>query len=213
MKVVAFSVDDILDSEIRFPGSDHRYGINIVSYPPPVLVSHIVSVQNHLRSKEPDQYYYPPLDLHLTVLEIASGLDRPSFEKLLKPVLTAMWLPLSHHSAPCLRPASLRYDERACALVFSEVTGLADLRDALAEEFVSKGITLFPRYRSTSAHLTFMRYIRPLSSGLKEWTETLDAVPKSENQEWKMDEIWLTAGATWYGMHPRIQKHGPYRVT
>ncbi len=212
MKVAEFCVDDILASEVRSPGSDHRYGINIVSYPPPEVVAHIVSIQNQLESREPDQYYYPPLDLHLTVLEVASGLDRPAFEKLLNPVLDSVSWPLSHHSAPCLRSARLRYDERACAWVFSEVTGLADLQAALAAKFATKGIALHPRYRSTSAHVTFLRYIRPLRSGLEEWTETLDAVPKSENQEWKLNEIWLTAGATWYGMHARIQKYGPYRV-
>ncbi|MBI5567066.1 MAG: hypothetical protein HY870_19370 [Chloroflexi bacterium] len=212
MNVAEFFVDDILASEVRSPGSDHRYGINVVSYPPAELVAYIVSVQDQLKSREPDQYYYPPGDLHLTVLELASGFDRRSVEKLLNSVLTTGWCPVAHHSSPCLRSASLRYDERACALVFSEVTGLAELRAALAEKFVSKGIALHPRYRSTSAHLTFMRYIRPVRSGLKDWTETLDAVPKSDNQAWKMNEIWLTAGATWYGMHSRIQKYSSYRV-
>jgi hypothetical protein len=212
MKAAEFSVDEILALEIHSPGSDHRYGINIVWYPPSVLVAHIVNIQNHLKSIEPDQYYYPSSDLHLTVLELASGLDRPAFEKTLKPALDAMSYPSLYHSAPRLRSARARYDERACAVIFSDISGLAELRDALTEGLITKGITLQPRYKSTSAHLTFMRYIQPLHTGLEEWTGALDAIPSSENQEWDINEIWLTAGATWYGMHSRIQQHGPYRV-
>ncbi len=212
MKIAEFSVDEVLASEVRSPGSDHRYGINVVSYPPPALVAHIVNVQNQLKSKEPDQYYYPSLDLHLTVLELVSGLEPSAFENLLNPVLDAMSYPFSQHSFPRLQSASVRYDERACALIFSEVAGLSELRDSLAEKFVSKGIAFQPRYKSASAHLTFMRYIRPLHMGLGEWTEALNAIPKSEDQEWNMHEIWLTTGATWYGMHSRIQKYGPYRI-
>src|SRR5215207_6239106 len=63
-------VDKILVQELNRPHTDMRCGVNLICRPTIDVVQYIVSIQEYLRIFEPDQYYYPPSDLHLTLLEI-----------------------------------------------------------------------------------------------------------------------------------------------
>ncbi|MDC2891437.1 2'-5' RNA ligase family protein [Psychrosphaera algicola] len=55
--------------------SDMRRGITVLSYFDKVVGNNILSFLDELRTIEPEQYYYPASDLHLTILSIISCID------------------------------------------------------------------------------------------------------------------------------------------
>jgi hypothetical protein len=63
-------IDDTLVKELAESGSDVRYGVNLVCCPKREIVEQVTAIQERLFGFEPAQYYYPPQDLHLTLVEI-----------------------------------------------------------------------------------------------------------------------------------------------
>ena len=204
--------DPLLIQEVRAAGADQRYGVNLIVRPPPHVISHIRAVQQRLRMHEPDQYFYPPDDLHLTLIELCSSRPQRDAETLAAAV--AQTLPEMVHTAPqaLLVCPLLGYDQRACALNFLPVDhALQTLRGHLADQLASYGMTIASRYPPQSAHVTLMRYLQPLQTDPSAWVETLQAAPCA-SLEWQIDAIWLTWGATWYGMPGRTRMCGPYML-
>jgi 2'-5' RNA ligase len=205
--------DPTLIQELRTPGSDQRYGVNLIVRPPPSVIGYIESLQERLCTREPDQYFYPADDLHLTLLEICSSRPQADVERLAVAVVQA--LPDVLQSAPralLVRPL-LGYDQRACALHFLPIDhALQTLRHHLVNQLAAHGITVAPRYAPQSAHVTLMRYVRPLRTEPTAWVETLNHAAPESTLEWLVDSVWLTWGATWYGMQARTQMRGPYAL-
>jgi 2'-5' RNA ligase len=203
--------DPTLIQELRTPGADQRYGVNLIVRPPPPVIDYIESLQEQLRTREPNQYFYPADDLHLTLVEICSSRPQADVERLAAAVAQA--LPDVLQSAPralLVRPLP-GYDQRACALHFLPADhGLQRLRHHLVNQLAAHAITVAPRYTPQSAHVTLMRYVRPLHTEPTVWVETLTQAAPASTLEWYVDALWLTWGATWYGMQARTQMRGPY---
>jgi 2'-5' RNA ligase len=205
--------DPLLIQELHAAGADQRYGVNLIVRPPPPVVGYIQVVQEQLRAREPDQYYYPAADLHLTLVEICSSRPQPEVELLAEVVAQA--LPDMLRTAPqalLVRPL-LGYDRRACVLhLLPADHSLQTLRQHLVNQLAAHAITVTPRYAPQSAHVTLMRYVRPLHTDPAAWVETLRYAAPDSSLEWHVDALWLTWGATWYGMQSRTQMRGPYQL-
>lgn len=65
IKADAYRPDDYLNHAI-----DNRFGLTLILRPPELLKQEIQKVLNEFRSIEPDQYFYPNSDIHVTVLSI-----------------------------------------------------------------------------------------------------------------------------------------------
>jgi hypothetical protein len=205
-------IDPDLLQELSITGSDQRYGVNVVVRPPDGVVSCIQAVQEQLRICEPEQYYYPAEDLHLTLLELCSRRTLDEADTLAATVLQV--LPKQVQAAPHARVAAslLGYDQHGCALNFLPCDdGLQRLRQHLVRQFSAQGVEVAPRYPAQSVHVTVMRYLRPLQTEVSTWVEELQAIP-SAHLEWQIDTLWLSWGATWYGMRSRTKQSGPYWV-
>lgn len=206
-------VDEILAEELRHPGYDARCGVNLVCRPGPDVVQYIAYLQDELRRFEPDQYYYPASDLHLTLLEICHSRTFAEAAGLAQQ-LRALIGGISLERSPRLHSPKFRYDERGCALSF-EVTGdaLQQCRTALAEALDQLSVRIQPRYPpSNSAHVTFFRYIAPLRTAPEKWMENLQAMTEGNTLQWTLSHMWLTWGANWYGLRSRISESGPYML-
>jgi 2'-5' RNA ligase len=204
--------DSLLQQELTAVGADQRYGVNLIVRPPLPVITYIRTVQECLRAHEPDQYFYPSDDLHLTLLELCSSRSQREADTLAAFLINR--LPELVQTAPCallIRPL-LSYDRRACAVSFLPADQtLQVLRSQLVAQLADHGVMIASRYAPQSAHVTFMRYLRPLQSERTTWIETLEAVPGAAI-EWQLDAIWLSWGVTWYGMQDRIKMNGPYRL-
>jgi 2'-5' RNA ligase len=206
------SVDRVLAGEITCPGSDQRCGVNLVCRPPVPVLDLIARLQDHLAPHEPEQYYYPPADLHLTLVEICHS--RPAAEILPIAQAAADRLPsvLSGVRAPAVRMPRFIFDARGCVLSLLPVDGgIQDARRAIRERLEAAGVPVVPRYSPSSAHVTFMRYRAPLRRPA-DWMAALRAIQVDVEVTWAMARVWLTHGANWYGMASRITVIGPFAL-
>lgn len=202
-------IDEELKAELARPGSDRRFGVNVVAYPPARVLETIWAIQRDVRLTEPRQFFYPAANLHLTVIELASGGDERDADELFRQTRVMVGDAVRELRAPRLSRAGLRPDPKACSLSFTSFEGLEELRDSLTERLTRNGLLVEPRYRAPTAHVTFLRYLEPLRTPWDRWSSAVRATSLPD-LIWNVDELWLTGGATWYGFPSRIQKAGPY---
>lgn len=207
----SISIDHELVEELSHPGSDRRSGVNLVSRPYGDIVAFIQAIQKYLRDAEPDQYYYPASDLHLTVLEICHSRTPAEAAQMAAAVAPLLQAIVNSQLLIDLASPELTFDDRAVALSFkSGQERLDDLRMALSGHLSDLGVCVSPRYKPSSAHVTLMRYMRPLNLSLHSWREHLLRTPEVPNLRWRLSPVWLTWGPNWYGMRSRISESGPY---
>lgn len=65
-----YEIDNLIDSP-----SDKRFGVTLLIRPNIHIKNKIQKFLDELRVIEPDQYYYPNSDIHLTVMSIISCYD------------------------------------------------------------------------------------------------------------------------------------------
>ncbi len=203
--------DAILAEELACPGSDMRCGVNLIAQPPAELQEQIGAIQQHLQRAQPDQYYYPAGNLHLTLLEICSSRSPAEANQIAMSVIRQVESILQGIEPFSLNSPTLVCDARACALNFEGQTlFLQDVRAQLIEKVRGLGIYYQPRYFPKTAHITLMRYIRALNQDLNEWQQHLKSTPIHPGLVWKIDALSITWGPTWYGMQKRIHTMGKY---
>lgn len=206
-------VDTILTQELESPHTDMRCGVNIICRPPIHVVHYIESIQKYLRVFEPDQYYYPPADLHLTLVEICHSRTPEDVCRIADVVGPEISRIAATTSPPKLDSPMLVFDSHAVALNFLPTDdALQNTRRSILEELSDIEISIDPRHEIKSAHVTLMRYITPLRSSPEEWVSNLLNVPLKPELEWSLSTVWLTWGANWYGMRSRIEELGPIQL-
>lgn len=204
--------DSLLQQEMTAAGADQRYGVNLIVRPPLSVISYIHTIQDRLRAHEPRQYFYPSDDLHLTLIELCSSRSQSEAEALAAVVVNVLPEMVQTASRAVLVRPLLGYDRRACAVNFLPADQrLQALRDHFTAQLLRQGVTITPRYAPQSAHVTIMRYLRPLHSERSAWIELLEAEPGSAIA-WQVNAIWVTWGATWYGMQECTKMKGPYTL-
>ena len=206
-------IDGILVRELAEPGSDQRFGVNLVCRPSRAVRSAVEVVQGHLRQLEPDQYYCPLPDLHMTLVEICHSQTlrtARNIASVLREIEYRKWLP--DHSVRLDSP-SLVSDNSGCALRFAQPDGpLADLRRRMIAAIEQSGVHICSRYPPASAHITLLRYVAPLRGFLRGPIATPQLITDLSSIQWQVRTAWLTWGANWYGMRHRISEFGPIRL-
>jgi 2'-5' RNA ligase len=202
-------IDDVLVRELRGKGSDLRFGVALICRPNREVVKCISAIQLRLFQYEPAQYYYPRRDLHLTVAEICTGRTREDANRIAAAARSVARL-LERESPAGLDSLVLAYDGRGAALNFLPSDArLQQLRQAIREDLARNGVSVESRYPPMSAHVTLLRYIAPLRTPAAQWVEVLNHCEVTVDTPWVLSPVWLTWGATWYGMHGRISRYGP----
>src|SRR5207248_8183607 len=130
----SITCDETLIRELASPGSDQRCGVNLLCRPTPELIGSIGLVQTRLRARDPQQYYYPSSDLHLTVSEIAYNLEPHQAAQIGQAIelkIESFLVDLPEFKLTSLGIVS---DHQGCALSFMPADRhLADARAALQE--------------------------------------------------------------------------------
>ncbi len=206
-------IDELLVKELSERGSDLRFGVNLVCCPVREIVEQITAIQQRLSAFEPAQYFYPARDLHLTLVEICHS--RSEKDAAAVALATQSLLPqfLEREQPAAIDAPTVVFDRRAAAVNFlPRDERLQQLRFAIREYLALHGVAADSRYPPRSAHITFLRYVRPLRTPAAEWVDVLNRCQIEFNAAWVLDPVWLRWGATWYGMGNRISRFGPMRV-
>ncbi len=197
-----FLIDNLIDSE-----SDDRYGITLLIRPPAIIKHKIQTFLNDLKHLEPNQYYYPNSDIHITVMSIIScyygfKLTQINVEKY------------SHLISQSLKgKKSFKINFRGITAAessvmiqgFSDKSTLNDIRNNLRLNFQTSDLeqSIDKRYSIQTAHSTVVRF----KAEVKKKIEFLDLLEKYRNYnfgEFEVKTLELVAN-DWYQRKERVK--------
>ena len=153
------------DSSLNDPHDDRR-GITLLIRPNQQVKKRILEWLERLRETEPDQYYYPASDLHITLLSVISCYSGFQHEQIDLP----SYIQLIGDSLKGEEPFSIRMEGITASPSgvmiqgFSENDQLNELRENLRNQFRKSELqqSIDKRYVLQTAHSTVVRFRRPL---------------------------------------------------
>ena len=153
----AAELDKLIDS-----AQDRRRGITLLARPPARITAIIEGIIADLKRAEPDQYYYPAADIHLTILSIISCYNGFTLDLVdpaaYKTAVRAILQPI--------RPFIITYNGLTATTGgiiiqgFPQDEELTQLRNATRGFFQHAGLqhSIDQRYNIHTAHSTVMRF-------------------------------------------------------
>lgn len=152
----AYQTDDLIDSD-----QDKRLGITLILRSGNVVKANIQKFLSEIKLIEPQQYFYPNSDMHVTVMSIIScynGFD-------LKQINVQDYIDVIQESINELNKFNIQFKgltaSPSCLLVqgFFENNSLNQLRDDLRVRFKQTSLeqTIDKRYAIQTAHSTIFR--------------------------------------------------------
>ncbi|MCG8348257.1 MAG: hypothetical protein MI924_10815 [Chloroflexales bacterium] len=166
------------DQLVMCKDRDQRRGLTVIARLDPDVVRQIGDFLATLHAIEPQQYYYPSADLHLTILSLFTATDRyhpclANADAYIAAVTTALT------SMPTFALDTVGVTlSRGAVLVqgFPHDATLNIIRDTLRRQLTAQqlGSGLDQRYRLRTAHSTIARFTAPLQNSAR-FADTLHA--------------------------------------
>jgi len=152
----AFEYDKLIDSV-----KDYRFGVTLVAKPSGIVEQNVMGMLEDLRKTEPDQYYYPAEDQHVTVLSIISCYD--GFK--LKNINTEDYINVIAQSLKNVHSFPIRFEGITASPSCIMIQGFADneietIRENLRKNFKNSNLetSIDKRYQIHTAHSTVVRF-------------------------------------------------------
>lgn len=198
-----YSIDLELKNE-----SDSRFGITLLIRPNDEIKANIQHFIYELKKAEPEQYFYPDSDIHVTVMSIIScsadfTLDQISPKEYIEIIcrsLVDVEKIKIHYKGVTASPSALMIQG------FPSDETLNNLRNKLRENFKSSGLqqSMDSRYSIFTAHSTIMRFQEQLQNP-KKLIETVEKFRDYDFGEFDVTNLELVYN-DWY------QRKGTTRV-
>ena len=138
---------------------DSRMGISLI-IPIRSIANSYERLVSSLKKVEPEQYYYPTHDLHITIFDYIQGTEK----YIRNPELEKVFIKISRESLKSFHRFPITFE----GIVFSNAAGiiqgyddnvLIKIREKIRILLKENGIRNDERYESESAHITFMRFM------------------------------------------------------
>lgn len=157
-----------LDQQLLNP-NDTRRGITCLAYLNVNNANACDEISHFLRRAqaiEPEQYFYPVSELHLTILSIISCYS--GF--VLSDIDEQKYIEVFHQALSDVEPIEIQFRGISaspnCVMIqgFPVDSGLNELRQTLREKLKSSGLTtnIDSRYKLITAHCSAIRFCQPL---------------------------------------------------
>ncbi|WP_073371463.1 2'-5' RNA ligase family protein [Flavobacterium fluvii] len=156
-----------IEHEIDSP-SDHRFGLTLLIRPDSQTKNRIQAFLNELKEIDPDQYYYPDSDIHITVLSIISCYDGfdlatislPDYVAVIEKSLVGIHDLEINFQGITASPSAIMLQG------FPNTNSLNDLRNKLRVNFKESGLeeSIDKRYAIQTAHSTVARFRKPIEN-------------------------------------------------
>jgi 2'-5' RNA ligase len=198
-----YELDKLIDSP-----TDHRFGITLLIRPPQIIKNEIDNFLANLKEIEPNQYYHPKSDIHITVMSIISCYL--GFE--LSQIDTNNYIEMIHQCLSGISSFSIQFKgltaSPSCVMVqgFLIDNTLKRIRDKLRSNFKNSGLqhSIDKRYAIQTAHSTIFR----LRNNLNAKDKFLDLVEQYKDYEFgtfTVDSLELVFN-DWYQREDKVQK-------
>lgn len=145
------------DDYLAFPGTDTRMSLSLLIRIAPSVSGRIAEYLEELKAAEPDLYYYPAEDFHITVMDILRGIpNRPIPENI------ADYAACAKQCAKEIEPFRIRFDGLTMNDNVVMVKGyyeeaLETFRRRFRQALRENGLSLEERYETYSAHISVVR--------------------------------------------------------
>ena len=145
---------------------DGRRGMTLIARLAPAVLQRVGTFLETMRSLEPRQYYYPPADIHLTILSLFTATEHPQpYLSRADDYAQAVGAALAGAPAFTLDTTGITLAPGAVLTQgFPHDATLAQFRERLREALKERGLGggLDQRYRLRTAHNTVIRFTAPL---------------------------------------------------
>jgi 2'-5' RNA ligase len=204
----------VIDPYLADGRLDPRRGLTLIARPSAEIRSRIAHIQEVIRTAAGDQYYYPPEDLHFTVLSVipaSTNYGANEETDMVFKSLVAKAVRSTRQSRIMLR-GIIPSDDSILAKGFPLDDGLQSLRDELRRlirdtRFASD---LDRRYPIRTAHMTMVRYLHsPRSVG--NLAATLAQLRPVYAGEQSIDEVQLVDN-DWYMRTSTLRRVATFRL-
>ncbi|WP_378956485.1 2'-5' RNA ligase family protein [Pelosinus sp. sgz500959] len=196
---------EVIDQFLNNMGEDKRFGLTLQINIQGATNDLYKDIIKQIKKIEPDLYFYPDSDLHITVLEVISG--NSEFEK--DDAQNNKMIELIENALSSI----IKFDIEFKGLIVSDAAvlgkgyyrqGLNQIRNKIRELSREENIDVEQRYQRTSAHFTGIRFKSPL----KNRSQLLDIVQKynvAEIGRFRVNELELVIH-DWYNRRKEVIK-------
>jgi len=203
-----------VDANLSEREHDLRRGVTILLRPAPPVCARVKQFLDRLAVVCPDQHFYLPDELHVTVLSVISGSERWREEiRHLAKYRAIIREVLSQQRLFRLRFKGITASSSAIMIRGFQVDGgLQQIREALRTAFARCGFghTLDRRYKISTSHLTAMRFRSP-HLNWKEFIPLLEQSRELDFGETTVDTLQLIWG-DWYASAGIVQPLEQYAL-
>jgi 2'-5' RNA ligase len=154
-----------LDPHLPAKTRDPRRGVSLAFRPPLSVQSRLQPLLDSLAAEFPGQYFYPPADLHVTVLTLISGSETWRREigdvRVFRDILREV---LGRHAPFAVAFRGVTAAPNAVMIQgFPQDDTLEQIRQDLRQTFRERGFAdrLDRRYANQAAHVTAVRFCNP----------------------------------------------------
>ena len=159
-----------LDAQINNE-SDSRFGITFLIRPSEIIRANIQSFLDELKAIEPNQYYYPDSDIHITLMSIISCYDGFSLDA----INVHEYIDLIQQSLVILDKIKIEFRGVTASPSAIMIQGfptdesLNNFRNKLREDFKKSPLqqSIDSRYAISTAHATVLRFQEKLENPQK----------------------------------------------
>lgn len=198
-----YHIDTLIDSK-----NDRRFGLTLIIRPSNEIKTKIQDFLKNFKEIEPNQYYYPNSDIHITVMSIIScyndfDMSKIDVQKYIdlteKCLLKGIDLNITFKGITA-SPSGVMVQG------FMNNNELNDIRDRLRKEFKNSNVeqSLDKRYLIQTAHSTIIRFRKELSQKEK-FLELLDNSINYDFGTFKVNKFELVYN-DWYQREQYVKK-------
>lgn len=201
--------DELIDSP-----EDTRRGITLLTRPPQEVKAAVHAMLERLRGLEPDQYYYPDEDIHLTVLSIITCRSGFTLEE----IVPQDYIRLIQNTLRGLPPIRIRFRgitlSPGCVMIqgYPNDDTLNRFRDRLRDAFRNSPLrqTLDQRYTLRTAHSTVIRFRRPFRD-TDAFLSALESCREQDFGSFRLDRMELVLN-DWYQRRENTRELGFFQL-
>ena len=198
-----YEIDNLIDSK-----SDKRFGITLLVRPSSEVKAKIEKLTLELKKAEPNQYYYPNSDIHITVMSIISCYDGFNIEN----IELSKYIELIKKCLPNKKNIEINFKgltaSNSCIMLqgFMNNNVLNEIRDNLRFEFKKSELeqSLDKRYSIQTAHSTIVRFRNHLNEKEK-FLKIIDKYADFDFGTFEIKKIELVYN-DWYQRNELVKK-------
>lgn len=198
-----YEIDPMIDAV-----NDDRFGLSLIIRPPIAIKNEIQRFLDELKSVEPNQYYYPNSDIHITVISIISCYSGLKLSQINDPE----YIQLVEKSLKTEKDLTINLKgvtaSPSCIMIqgFIKNNNLNDIRDNLRRGFKSSELeqSMDERYLIQTAHATVFRFREKLEQKEK-FLKIVKNYRDYNYGTFEVDEIELVYN-DWYHRQNSLEK-------